>query len=70
MLTGSGRLVQEIKTKQGPRYILVTTGESFPQEYEGVLSDFIPPEVMLLQVIAVGAVARSAVDIQGYMDAA
>ena len=68
--SGARRFIDEIKTEEVTRDVLVATSEGFPQEYEGILRDLIPPKIMLLQVIPIRTEAWGAMDVQAQLNAA
>ena len=70
VLSGIGWLVDQVEAEVFASHFLVAAGEGFPQENEGVLGDLICPEIVSLQVIAVGTIARRAMKIEGQMNAA
>src|SRR5689334_6922607 len=70
IFTRIGRLINQIKTKKFTRYRFVSTGKRLPQRDECVLRDVILPEIASFQVVAIGAVAWGAMQIQRHVNAA
>ncbi len=67
VLANAGGLVQQVEAEDLVGYPLVAPGEGLPEEYKGILGDRVEPQIVALQVVAVDAVARGAMEIQAHL---
>jgi hypothetical protein len=65
-----GGLIHKVKAQELAGYTPVPAGEAFPEEHERILRQQVPPQVVLLEVVAICTKAGSAMQVQREMKTA